>query len=211
MGMIGNMMKGMIKALPKEEREALVLKIMPDMMKQVDMGKMMPNMMKELAGLITMWSLYELLWILLKDAEAKGLFKCALGNLKDKVPAIVEMNHAMMMTMAPAIMPKMMVFVHIMMPNMKEIMPRMMEGTMLPMIKENPEIKEHMLGVMQTMFPHCAMNMFPLIEKDERNIFIRNLYTIMAKSAVIEMDADQKRSFYVESTRAVKKALHTDV
>ena len=43
MKMMDNMMKGIIKGLPVEEREVLLLDMMPDMMKQVDMAKMMPG------------------------------------------------------------------------------------------------------------------------------------------------------------------------
>lgn len=59
MGMMDSMMKGMLKALPVQERETLMLKMMPDMIKQVDMAKMMPGMLKEFSSLITLFSLWE--------------------------------------------------------------------------------------------------------------------------------------------------------
>ena len=211
MGMMDSMMQGMIKALPVEDRKALMLKMMPDMMKQVDMAKMMPNMLKQLAGLISLLSVYGFLQILFQDDEAKALVKDAFGDLTDKMPAMMEMMHPMMESMMTTVMPKMMGFMATMMPNMREIMPRVMDEKMIPMIKENPEMKDHMLEMMQTMFPHCATNMFPLIEKDERIAFIKKLYAIMAQSAVIEMDTDAKQSFHLESSGAVKDALCTNV
>jgi hypothetical protein len=117
----------------------------------------------------------------------------------------------MMESMMTTVMPKMMGFMATMMPNMREIMPRVMDEKMIPMIKENPDMKDHMLEMMQTMFPHCAANMFPLIEKDERIAFIKRLYAIMAQSAAVEMDTEAKQSFHLESSGVVKDALHTNI
>ena len=99
MGMMDKMMKGMIKAMPVEEREALMLKMMPDMMEQADMVKLMPNMLKEFSGLISLLSIYEFFRILLKDNEAKDQIKGILSNLKEKMPSMMEMMHPMMLSM----------------------------------------------------------------------------------------------------------------
>ena len=210
MGMMDSMMKGMIKAMPVEEREELMLKLMPDMMKQVEMVPMMKNMKKELTGRISLLSIIEFVQTLAKDEALKGRLKETLGDFKKMMPAMMEMMHPMMMPMMSSFMPKMMSFMPTMMPNMKEMMPQMMEETMIPMIKEKPEMKAHMLGMMQTMFPHCAANMFPLIEKDDRVEFVQRLYGIMAKSASIEMDVEEKDIFQKQSTGAVKDALLTN-
>lgn len=186
MGMMNSMMKGMIKTLPVEEREALLLKMMPQMMKQAEMAKLMPNMMKEMAGLLSIWSLYDLTRTLLADEEAKELVGGALGAMHEKLPAMMEMMHPMMMSMMSGFMPKMMGFMAKAMPNMKDMMPEVMHEAMLPKIKEDPVLKEHMLGMMQAMFPHCAENLFPLIEKEERTVFIERLQGIMEKSAAAE-------------------------
>lgn len=188
MGMMDSMMKGMLKAMPVEEREALMLKMMPDMMKQVNMVKLMPKMLKEFSGLITLLSIYEFFRILLKDNDSQDQIKAMLGNLMEKMPAMMEMMHPMMVSLMSTIMPKMMGLMATMMPNMKEMMPQVMEEAMIPRIKEDPALKAHMLGMMQTMFPHCAMNLFPMIEKDERTAFIQRLSAIMEKSANIEVD-----------------------
>jgi hypothetical protein len=207
MGMMDSMMKGMLKALPVQERETLMLKMMPDMIKRVDMAKMMPNMLKEFASLITLFSLYEFFRILLHDDEFKNLLKDKLSKNNGKLPAMMEMMHPMMMSIMPAIMPKMMKFMAAMMPNMQEIMPQMMEDKMIPMLEEDVEMKAHMLGMMQTMFPHCAANLFPMLEKNQRIAFIKKLYAIMAQSATVEMNIDEKQRFNQESTRVVKEAL----
>jgi hypothetical protein len=210
MGMMDSMMKGMIKALPVTEREALMLKMMPDMMKQVNVVKMTPNMLKEVSGRISLLSIYQFLQILLKDDEALDRVKVAFGNLKGKIPAMMQMMHPMMLNMMSSIMPKMMGFMATMMPNMKDIMPQVMEESMIPMIREDPAMRAHMLGMMQTMFPHCAMNMFPMIEHKDRIAFIQRLAAIMEKSANIEMDTEGKISFDAENTGAVKGSPLTD-
>jgi hypothetical protein len=105
------------------------------------------------------------------------------------MPAMMEMMQPMMVPMMSAIMPKMMGFMATMMPNMKDIMPRVMDEAMIPMIQENPEMKAHMLGMMQTMFPHCAANMFPMIDEEERGAFIESLLAVMRQSAVVDAAA----------------------
>jgi hypothetical protein len=207
MGMMNSAMKGMLKALPVQERETLMLKMMPDVIKQADMAKMMPGMLKEFARLITLYSLYEFLRILLDDDEIQKLLEDKLKNNSGKLPAMMEMMHPMMISIMPTIMPKMMKFMATMMPNLQEIMPQMMEDKMIPMIEEDVEMKEHMLGMMQTMFPHCATNLFPMIEKDQRIAFINKLFAIMTQSATVEMNIDEKQRFHIESARAVKEAL----
>ena len=42
MGVMDSMTKGMLKALPVEEREALMLRMMPDMVAHVNIVRMMP-------------------------------------------------------------------------------------------------------------------------------------------------------------------------
>ena len=194
MKMMDNMMKGIIKGLPVEEREVLLLDMMPDMMKQVDMAKMMPGVLRELFGLLTLLSLYNFTKTLLKDDEAKTQLQNKLDQWIEKMPAMMEMMHPMMMSIMGTVMPKMMAFMTKMMPNMQEMMPQIMDESMIPMLNENPEVKEHMLGMMQTMFPHCAANLFPMIEKDKRIAFTKKLYGILARSASNDMEFNNTQS-----------------
>mgnify|MGYP003564646381 CR=1 FL=1 len=210
MGIIDNMMKDMIRALPVAERETLLLDMMPEMMKQVNLAEMIPNMLKQLGALINLLSLYEFLRVLIDDDEASQQLKDILAEQKDKTPAMMEMMHPMMTVVMSSFMPKMMGFMVTMMPNMSTIMPRVMEDGMIPMIKENTEIKAHMLEMMQTMFPHCATSLFPLIETDDRIAFIKKLFAIMAQSATLEMNPLAQQQFQFESAGVVESALRLD-
>ena len=122
---------------------------------------------------------------------------------------MMEMMQPMMMVVMPLVMPKMMGFMSTMMPNMHLMMPKMMEETMIPMIQENPAVGEHMMTMMQTMFPHCAMNMFPLIDKQQRIEFITKLYGIMARSGTLEMVDNEKQAFHSNSSETLKQAIES--
>jgi hypothetical protein len=192
-GVMDSMMQGMVKAMPLEEREELLLKMMPKMMKQADMVKLMPNMLKETSGLISLWSLYAFIAAVAADEKAAEQLKGLLSDMHQKMPAMMEQMHGpmqpLMMRMMSGLMPKLMPFMAGMMPNMKEMMPTVMDQTLLPLIKDNPDLKDHMLGMMQTMFPHCAKNMFPLIEPEARSQFISRLKGIMQESAGVDNSA----------------------
>lgn len=211
MGWMERMMEDMIKGLPVHEREAMLLKMMPEMMQQADMAKLMPNMLREMAGLVNLLLLYDLAQGLIENDDLRTQTSEAVSRLHATMPEMMEMMHPLMFEVMSTAMPKMMGFMSTMMPDMHEMMPQVMDEAMVPMISEKPEIKDHMLNMMQTMFPHCAMRMFPLIEKDKRNAFINRLYGIMARSATLEMDANEKKNFQMKSTEAVSKALNSNL
>jgi hypothetical protein len=94
-----------------------------------------------------------------------------------------------------------------MMPVMKDMMPAMLEKSMVPKLKENPDMKENMLGMMQTMFSNCSVNMVPLIEKEDRIEFIKKFFGSLAHSAVPEMSAEEKDSFIDESIQIIKESI----
>jgi hypothetical protein len=189
-------MKGMVKALPVEERKELLLRMMPDMMRQADMVKMMPNMLRDMSSLITLYSLYTFVRALADDEEALETVKDSLEKAKVKMPAMMEQMHSMMLPLMTGVMsgfmPKMMALMSPMMPTMKEVMPQVMDGAMIPMLEQKPEVRKHMLEMMQTMFPHCAENMFPLIEEEQRRDFIDNLQGIMSRAAGPEAGPEQE-------------------
>ena len=166
-------------------------------------------MLKEIGGLVTLASLFEFIRLLSKNDIFRSMLKDHHGSAMEKMPTMMEMMHPMMMTLMPSIMPKMMKFMSTMMPNMQEIMPQVMDEAMIPMLKEDTQMKAHMLGMMQAMFPHCATNLFPMVEKDTRVAFVTKLYAIMARSATIEMDTDEMNRFHQETTQAVENVLHT--
>jgi hypothetical protein len=204
MGMMDAMMNGMIKALPPDEREELMLKMMPDMMKGIDIARIMPDLLREVGQQPTLFSVYVFLSKALKDEELKGILKEALKKMKEKMP---EMMNMMQPLMEEKVMPAMMEFMSPMMPMMKDMMPAMLEKSMIPKLKEKPEIKENMLGMMQTMFSHCSVNMVPLMDKEDRIDFIKKFFGTLAHSAGSEMSATEKNRFIDESIQIMKESI----
>ncbi len=208
MGMMDTMMNGMIKAFPPEEREEIMLKMMPEMMKGIDIKRLMPDMLKEMGQLITLFSVYVFLSKAIKDEELKGILKEALNKMKEKMPEMMKtMQPLMQPLMEEKMMPAMMEFMSPMMPIMKDMMPAMMETSMIPKLKEKPDMKENMLGMMQTMFSHCSVNMVPLIDKDARIDFIKKFFGTLAHSAVPGMSAQEKDSIINESIQIMKEGI----
>ena len=208
MGMMDAIMTSMIKALPSDEREELMLEMMPEMMKGIDIERLMPDMLKEVGQLITLFSIYIFLSTAIKDEELKGILKEARNKMKEKMPEMMEMMQPLIQPlMGEKMMPAMMEFMNPMMPIMKDMMPAMMEKSMIPKLKEKPEMKENMLSMMQTMFSHCSVNMVPLIEKDDRIDFIKKFFGTLAHSAVPGMSAQEKDSFINESIQIIKEGI----
>jgi hypothetical protein len=116
MGWMNSMMEDMIKGLPVEEREALLLKMMPEMMKQADMTQLAPNMLKEAAGVVNLLLLYDIIRSGLEDEDLRLSAKEVLVRLHESMPAMMEMMQPMMTSMMSAVMPKMMGFMAVMMP-----------------------------------------------------------------------------------------------
>lgn len=211
MGWIGKFMGPVIKAIPAAERETMMLKMMPDMIRKTDMVKMMPNMARELGDTITLLFLFEFAAHVIRDEAAREQISTLHGRLMEQMPGMMDMMHPVMMTLMSEMMPRMMGFMSTMMPDMHTMMPEVMENAMLPMIRENPRVKAHMLAMMQTMFPHCAMNILPLIDKEERAVFINQLCEIMAASGTLEMGAPEKQAFGLTLTDTVQKTLNANV
>jgi hypothetical protein len=206
MGMMDAMMNGMIKALPPDEREELMLKMMPEMMKGIDITRLMPDMLKEVGQLTSLFSVYVFLSKAFKDEELKGILKEALNKMKEKMPEMMKMMQPLMQPlMEEKMMPAMMDFMSPMAPLMKEMMPAMLEKSMIPKLKEKPDMKENMLGMMQTMFSHCSVNMVPLIDKEDRIDFVKKFFGTLAHSAGSEMSDTEKNRFIDESIQIMKE------
>jgi hypothetical protein len=208
MGMMDAMMNGMIKAFPPDEREELMLKMMPEMMKGIDIKRVMPDMLKEMGQRITLFSVYVFLSKALKDEELKEIFKGALKKMRDKMPEMMQMMQPLMQPlMEEKMMPAMLEFMSPMVPMMKDMMPAMLEKSMIPKLKEKPDMKENMLGMMQTMFSHCSVNMVPLIDKEDRIDFIKKFMGSLAHTAGSEMSTQEKNRFIDESIQIMKEGI----
>ena len=140
----------------------------------------------------------------------KGVLKEGLDKMKNKMPEMMEMMQPLMQPLMEKKMDSMtaiMEFMSPMMPMMNDMMPAMFEKSMIPKLKEKPDMKENVLGMMQTMFPHCSVNMVPLIEKEDRIDFIKELFGSLAHSVGSDMSAKEKSSFIDESIQIMKESI----
>ena len=196
---MNKMMNSMIKGMSIEEREKMMLTMMPEMMKKVDLKIMIPKMLKKVGGMISLYNVYDLIYKIVKDEElTKGLAE-KFKNLKEKMPAMMSRMMPMMMPMMKNFMPKMMSF---MMPMMSEMMTSFKsEGG--GMMKSNPELKEKMAECMQDMCPNCVDSMYPSIPKEKRTPFALNMIQSIAKQGSLDMVENEKEEFKKEALEKV--------
>jgi hypothetical protein len=149
--MMNSMMNAMIRDMTVEEREKMMLQLMPGMMKKADINVLIANMLEEMGKIITLYGVYSLVATIVKEPSLKEKFGDVLKSIKDKMPQMMPM----------------------MMPMMKELMPKIMSG-MMPMmsgrVKEmsemcecviddlegNSEMKKTMGAMMFAMCPDMA-------------------------------------------------------
>ena len=139
MGLMDRMMGRMINNMSVEEKEEMMLQMMPTMMEGIDINKMMPDMMSKMGRLITITGIVVFISKALKDAELKEELGELLNDLSKKMPELAEMMHDMMPIMMSlmsetGIMDGMMntmgKMMPVMMPMMREMMPIMMNNRM---------------------------------------------------------------------------------
>jgi hypothetical protein len=177
----------MIKGMTVEEREQIMLKMMPEMMKKVDPKVMMPNMLKTLGKMITLYSVYLLISKGANDDKLKEGLSEKLKGMKEKIPEMMPMMMSFMMPMMKNMMPMMM-----------NMMPEMMKSCMDGkdgMMCSSPEMKEKMSECMQNMCPHCVENMYPAIPKEKRTDFALKMIQRISKHGTTDYHENEKEDF----------------
>lgn len=187
-------MNSMIRSMPIEDREEMMMKMMPEMMKKADLKIMTPNMLKRLGEMVTLVNVYDLVRKIVEDEELKNSLAVKLKNMKDKMPAMMSM----MMPMMINFMPKMMSF---MMPMMSEMM-SLCKSDGGSMMKKSPEMKETMAECMQNMCPNCVEVVYPSISREERAPFALNMIHSISKQGSLDMVESEKEEF---KKRALEK------
>jgi len=172
-------MGGMVRAMPAAEREAIMLRMFPQMMRKADMAKMIPEFGRTMGQLITLHSIYAFIAEAAGDSELRKRLSEVAANAKASMPEMMEMMHPVMAEIMPTLMPKMMSVMGPMMPLMAQEMPNVMDRAMVPVLQSNQELREQMLTMMQSVFPHCAGSMVPMIEPEARQAFARKMKTIL--------------------------------
>ena len=179
--MMTAMMDAMIRSMSTEEREDVLLKLMPDMMKQVNVNTLVENMLTAIGKEISLGGAYRFFYIVLKDAELKAEMVNALEDIKTRMsemmPEMMSMMMPMMMSMMKPVMSKMMSF---MMPMMFGMMSQsdggctdmMCECTMIEQVKDNPQMKQMMGKMMMQMCPEMASH---VITPENSAEFVRKI------------------------------------
>lgn len=154
--MMNSMMNAMIRDMTKEEREKMMLQMMPGMMKKADINILIANMLEEMGKIITLYGVYSLMGTIIKDPLLKEKFGDMLKNMKNKMPEMMSM----MMPLMKELMPKMMSFMMPMMSGMVKEMTEMCDCVMAD-LDDNPEMKKTMGEMMFAMCPEMAGKVIP--------------------------------------------------
>ncbi len=183
MGMMQTMMNRMVFSMSIQQKEEMMLKMMPMMMKDVDMVKMMPKKMPAMGRILTLTGLVTFVSRVVKDQDIRE----KLTGVVERLPEMSKKMQGMMAEMRPAIsalMTGMMDFMGgkimpVMMPVMSEMMPIMMKDHMPGVMAKNETMKELVPQMMMEIIPHCVMDFSPMMAEPDKNIFFNRLESAM--------------------------------
>ncbi len=176
MGMMDKMMDMMIGKMSPEEKEKMMLKMMPMMMKDVSMTEVMVKMMPEM----------------LKSINALDIFNI----LKNALPNLLKLIKVIKENMPEAMKEKLPKMAKEMMPVVCErVMPTMMEGLTMD------NMMPHM---MKEMMPQCLWELLPKMSNKMRVDFILNLAGILAEQGSLEMSEAEKEDLVAKIIEKVK-------
>lgn len=185
-------MKSMIKNMSVEEREAIMLNMMPQMMKRTDLKIMTPNMLKVLGENISLYGMYDLITKILKDENINSSIKTKAQELLNSMPSKMSGLMPVMFGFMKGFMPKMMSFMMPMMPEMMSTcqsnMPEMMDSC-------PAELKEQMAGCMKQMMPHCVDHILPAMTAEDKPKFALEMIKTFTDKASEGMSEAQKQGF----------------
>ncbi len=199
---MNNMMNSMIRSLSIEDRQEMMLEMMPKMMKRADLKILTPNMLRQLGGMVTLTNVYDLVYQIVTDEELKNSIVVKLKSMKDKMPALMSM----MMPMMINFMPKMMSF---MMPMMSEMM-SFCKSDGGSMMNKSPKMKETMAECMQNMCPNCVEVVYPSISREERAPFALNMIQSISRQGCLDMVESEKEEFKKQAQEKVNDGVLID-
>ncbi len=154
--MMNSMMNAMIRNMTNQEREKMMLQMMPEMMKKTDINILTANMLEGMGKIITLYGVYSLIATIVKDPLLKEKFSDMLKSMKNKMPEMMPM----MMPIMKELMPKIMSGMMPMMSGMVKEMTKMCDCVMADM-EDNPEMKKTMGEMMFAMCPEMAGKVIP--------------------------------------------------
>lgn len=168
-------MQSMIRSMTVEQKEELMLKMMPEMMKKSNPQILIPNMLKETSKIISLYSIYELIYKIVNDKELNKSINSYSKKVKDKFMFQIPTFFEMMKPIALKVLPKIM-----------SVFKPMMPGMMIIMEDENlvkeipPEVKQEMAKCMGNVMPVWLDSLHPLIAQDQKNKFNEKVVQIVA-------------------------------
>lgn len=183
MGMMQTMMNRMVGSMSVQEKEAMMLQMMPNMMKDVDMVRMMPKMMPVMGRALNATGLVTFIVRVVKDEDIRE----KLSELAERLPELSKKMRGMMSEMRPvisALMGGMMGFMGgkvmpIMMPIMSEMMPMMIKDHMPAVMAKNDAMKELVPQMMMEVIPHCVTEFTPAMAESDKKDFFNRLGSAM--------------------------------
>ncbi len=184
MGLVDKMMDRMIKNMSVEEKEEMMLQMMPTMMEGIDINKMMPDVMTTMGRLITITGIVVFIGKAFNDDELKEELGELMNSLKEKMPELAEMMKDMMPIMMSlmseiglmdGMMNAMGKMMPVMMPMMREMMPIMMNEKMPKLMAENENVRQMMPEMMMEVMPECIDTILPAVAQEDRTAFLAQL------------------------------------
>ncbi len=172
MGLMDKMAKSMISKMSQEQREEMMLNMMPDMLDGINIVDMMSKMMPDMAKSITLLDLIRI--IRQGIPQLLDTFK----KLKDQMPAAMEkapLMMEMMIEIMPEIMSKMMpiMFEHMDLDKMAE-----KKDVMMRKMLEKEPLDQLVPQMQSIMIPGCLRNILPKISVEKRQMFISEMQGI---------------------------------
>lgn len=150
-----SMMKAMVRSIPKAKREALMLAMMPEMMRQADPNALMSNMAAEMGRHITLFGLFTLIVRVRQDPLLTEKIGSGLTAVHAAMPQMMPIMIPLMKKMIPAAMDAMMP----MMSGM--VMTQKHECIMADAVEHDPKLRAMMGEMMFAMCPHMAGKVIP--------------------------------------------------
>jgi len=154
----------MIGKMSPEEKEKMMLEMMPMMMKDVNMTEVMVKMMPEMLKSIT-------------ALDILNLLKKALAKLPELTKVIKENMPEMMKEKLPKIT--------------KELMPDICKKV-APTVLEGLTMDNMMPNMMKEMMPHALSHLLPKMPNKMRVDFILNMTGILVEKGSAEMSEEDK-------------------
>lgn len=214
MGLMDKMMDRMIKSMSSEQKEGMMLNMMPAMMQGIDINELVPDMAARMGRLITPTGAVVLAGKALGDDELRTEVGELLDDLKEHASdlsgAMRDVMPVMMSFMsATGLMDGMMntmgKLMPTMMPMMRAMVPAMMREKMPAVMAKNDNVREMMPDMMMEVIPECIGTMLPTVADEKRSAFLARLAEQMGRTAGgDEASAEERESLEEELVDRIK-------